>query len=470
MITQVEIIDFLSHRDTTLKFDSGMNVIVGSNGTGKSSVVDAITFALFGEHTRGVKDALVRHGTTGGYTRVKFNTAQRDFEITRKIKTGSPVILREQKDGVWSNISAGERKQMGESTKREVEEILGMDFEELQIASIIRQGELDKIVHDSPKVFKTRINNIIGLDILDEAHEQMGNLIEKFRANIRKRQGYDDTHLSTLDAKISESTASLQEAKAQTESLGESKVSLESKVSELNKQFNAIKETANAQEQWDKRIAELNQYVQTVRSNATSEITRCSNAITECKTALENTKKGAGVKVELESLKQILESAESEINVCKVTIASLNEKLNMSEKLALKDGKCPVCNSQVSKLNPLFVATHIKEEINKTNNNLDAQRAVAAESKQKITTMKEIENSITVATETLRIHAVNDKKDIEQMEQKIIALRDMCDAASSCISGDWEVAGRIDQQAQTYCDELAALKPKVSSQEHTAYR
>ena len=48
MIESVKIRDFLSHKDTMITLGNNTSVFVGNNGVGKSSVVDAITFAFFG--------------------------------------------------------------------------------------------------------------------------------------------------------------------------------------------------------------------------------------------------------------------------------------------------------------------------------------------------------------------------------------------------------------------------------------
>ena len=47
MITSVKLDNFLSHRHTELTFDNGVTVFIGGNGAGKSSIIDAMTFALF---------------------------------------------------------------------------------------------------------------------------------------------------------------------------------------------------------------------------------------------------------------------------------------------------------------------------------------------------------------------------------------------------------------------------------------
>ena len=52
MITSIELVDFLAHSETKLEFADGVTIFVGDNGAGKSSIIDAITFSLFGQHTR----------------------------------------------------------------------------------------------------------------------------------------------------------------------------------------------------------------------------------------------------------------------------------------------------------------------------------------------------------------------------------------------------------------------------------
>ena len=62
MLTEIELGNFLSHHNTKLPFDKGVTVFVGQNGAGKSSVIDGITFALFGQHTRNSNKGLIRRG------------------------------------------------------------------------------------------------------------------------------------------------------------------------------------------------------------------------------------------------------------------------------------------------------------------------------------------------------------------------------------------------------------------------
>jgi len=200
MISSVELENFLSHSETSIKFDNGVTVFVGDNGAGKSSIIDAITFALFGKHTRKSNKGLIKRGENQGYTKVIFSVGEKKYLAERKIdvKGNLAAQFSENIDGNWIQVAAGERKQFGESMTAEVEKRIGLDFEKLQIASIVQQGELSSIIKAKPKEFKEMLNAIVGIDKLDIASEFMRLVIKDFREKIKKDLGYDDTHIEFL--------------------------------------------------------------------------------------------------------------------------------------------------------------------------------------------------------------------------------------------------------------------------------
>ena len=52
MIKDIQLKNFIAHKDTKLEFCKGITIFLGHNGSGKSSIIDAVTFSLFGKHTR----------------------------------------------------------------------------------------------------------------------------------------------------------------------------------------------------------------------------------------------------------------------------------------------------------------------------------------------------------------------------------------------------------------------------------
>ena len=48
MIREIQLQNWKSHHNTTLSFEKGTNVIVGVMGSGKSSIMEGVCFALYG--------------------------------------------------------------------------------------------------------------------------------------------------------------------------------------------------------------------------------------------------------------------------------------------------------------------------------------------------------------------------------------------------------------------------------------
>jgi exonuclease SbcC len=105
---------------------------------------------------------------------------------------------------------------------------------------------------------------------------------------------------------------------------------------------------------------------------------------------------------------------------------SLKEKQLLASKLQLIDNKCPVCDSNVEKLNPLFQEEHLQQEI------LELQKQIVSKEKENdMYNQKRKEFSIKLqnardAEATLRAHSINNKeeliiiqKDTEVKKQKI---------------------------------------------------
>ena len=117
MINSIELVNFISHFDTKLEFDNNTSVFIGKNGAGKSTIIDGITFALFGEHTRGTNRALLKRGTNQGYTKVEFSANGKNYQALRKINSKGELVLAQLSENIDGNlriIVEGERTQFGE--------------------------------------------------------------------------------------------------------------------------------------------------------------------------------------------------------------------------------------------------------------------------------------------------------------------------------------------------------------------
>ena len=364
MIKSIELINFISHSETKLDFEDGVTVFVGSNGAGKSSIIDGITFALFGEHTRKSNKSLIRRDSSQAYAKIRFSAKNRTYEATRKIDSKGTVsaLFTEIKEGQEISLSYGERKQFGESTTREIESTLGLDFQKLKIASIVQQGELGAIIKAKPKEFKELINAIIGIDKLDLASENLKVVQKSFRETIYKKFGYDDTHITILEKEAAQKNIEIKEVEPQKQDLLLKKESKLKELEDLQNKFNSDSAKEIILKQIEERKSELIRYVKEAILSIQKSITEKERKIRDCQGCFDI----AAIKDELDlkllTIKSELENIRKKSSELETKKAILIEHEELAKRLQLQDGKCPVCNSLVNELKPIFQVEHIRVE------------------------------------------------------------------------------------------------------------
>ena len=85
LIRRLHLENFKSYAEETVTFEEGTNAIVGRNGAGKSSLVEAIGYALF-DHTSAARQGdLLREGASSGRVVVRFFSSfdEREYEVER---------------------------------------------------------------------------------------------------------------------------------------------------------------------------------------------------------------------------------------------------------------------------------------------------------------------------------------------------------------------------------------------------
>ena len=420
MITSIELGDFLAHSETKLEFEKGVTIFVGENGAGKSSIIDGITFSLFGQHTRKSNKGLIKRGSNQGYSKIEFSINGKQYETVRKIdsKGGLVATFSEITKEGRVEIAAGERKQFGESMTEQVEKTIGMDFEKLKIASIVQQGELNSIINAKPKEFKELLNAIIGIDKLDVASESMKKVTKEFRGKIKTNLGYDDTHIEILERDLESSHLEIKEAEPEKNQLELKQKQIHEELKKLQKELEIETPKVDKIKQLELRKEELLRYVKETMKEIQQKISENERKIRDCEGCFEEIKLKVDFESKIQKVEEAVEDTLRKIQEMASQIASLKEKQILASKLQLKDNKCPVCDSIVKKLNPFFQEEHIKEELIKLQENIKLKEKERDMYTQKKKEFLEKVQKTRDAEATLRAHSINTKEELMEIQKE----------------------------------------------------
>ena len=472
MITSVELGNFLSHTDTKLEFDNGVTVFVGNNGAGKSSIIDCITFALFGNHTRKSNKGLIKRGSNQGFAKVNFSINGKEFQAERKIDSKGSLSAQfsEKSDGNWIRIAAGERKQFGESMTKEVEKRIGLNFEKLKIASIVQQGELNSIIKAKPKEFKELLNAIIGIDKLDVASEAMKSVNKEFRKNIKEEIGYDDTHIDILNRDLEKYQTELQDSEPLKDELTSKRKQYEKELTVLQKKLETEAPKIDKLDQLELRKDELRAYAKEAIQEIRYEIDEKERKIRDCEGCFEYAGLTKKLETNLNETETAIEDSQKKIQQLSNQKASLHEKQALASKLQLKDDKCPVCDSVVDKLNPLFQEKHLKEELEKTE---ELIKQLEHKQESHSITRVELDENLKKAREseaTLRAHSIKDQKDLKKIQQEIqIKKVNVEKIPNSITRGNLVEVAQLDSRTKVLFETILQLEQETKGFEESKF-
>jgi exonuclease SbcC len=174
--------NFMCYTDAhePLEFD-GIHVacLSGANGHGKSALLDAMTWALWGRSRAQRDDDLVSLGGAGTEMEVEFEFrlgAEQYRVIRKRNKRGRGQSMLElavrQADGEYRALTGNNLRE----TERQVEGLLRMSYETFTNSSFILQGRADSFTTRTPNERKQVLAEILDLSYYDRLEERARRL------------------------------------------------------------------------------------------------------------------------------------------------------------------------------------------------------------------------------------------------------------------------------------------------------
>lgn len=250
---KLSLAGFLSYRDAVeidfTPFD--LACISGPNGAGKSSLLDAITWALFGQARRR-DDALINAFCDTAEVTLTFLYEDNVYRVQRIKPRGKTTLLefhiRQSGSGQDSWKPLTERTLR--KTQTRLERTLRMDYETFTNAAFFLQGKADQFTQQRPGDRKRILGSILGLEVW-----------EQFRGRASERRREVEKEIEVLDGRLQEIDAELAEEQERRANLNR----LQDELARLSKARAAQERNLEAMRQIVARLQEQHRLVSTLQ-------------------------------------------------------------------------------------------------------------------------------------------------------------------------------------------------------------
>ena len=341
--------------------------ICGDNGNGKSALIDAMTWALWGRTRARSDDDLIHLAQTEMEVEFDFAVGQQSYRIIRK-HSRPKRRGRSGRTILEFQIATGDgfRSITGDSitrTQQKIIALLHMDYPTFTNSVFLRQGHADEFTVKRPVERKQVLADILGLSFYDELEERAKDLVKqqetkKTQLNSTIKDISDElARKPAYEAEFEEAQGSLsriekvtREQESRLNGLRQEKESLENKKTQLIQLEGHIGDTERDLERWDDQVrqhhTQLKEY---------EELIARRSAIEEGYTQLSSVKKSSNEleykfrqSVNLERQKSQLDSKIKEAGQSLVTDHALAQ--NRIRELETSSQKLPKLKSELSAL------------------------------------------------------------------------------------------------------------------------
>ena len=371
---KLQMHNFLSYREPkALDFTSfNLAVLSGDNGVGKSSILEAITWALWGKTRANSDDSLIFQGEKVCWVELIFEHEKNLYRILRKReitkRLGQSFLefqirsARKQSmldDAGWESIAEATIK----ATNEKIIKILKIPYEIFVNSSYLRQGHADEFTSKTASERKDILSEVLGLGYYEEL---------SFKAREKTR---------TIEEKIRLIAFNLEDLQSQIAAKGGVKKSFKEKgaiLNNLTKKKNILKHELmgldekrklfdltgekldNLREKWQE-LEEEKAQIRVDRKNLELEIEKIETTLKNKKDILDNFKNLKKTEAQNEKLEEKAEKYRKfteQLRVFDHIKSTLNDNIARIHKIS----NCPTCLRPMNQKEQKEIIARLKKD------------------------------------------------------------------------------------------------------------
>ncbi|MDR0470411.1 MAG: SMC family ATPase [Nitrososphaerota archaeon] len=366
-IDVVQLENIRSHTKSTVPFTRGFNCIVGGVGCGKSSILYAIDFALFGD-TIGRKsfDYLMREDADFCRVTLQFSQNGRIYKLIRGLKRKGRALNQDSEQLKLYEDDQLVASMKNEAVAEQIKAITGLDRDLYREIVWFRQEHLKDLLDAKPRDRQIRIDEFFGLSDYETAWSSIAQYQRDFETEKRiyekdpdvcsleklgaeyNRASEDFTSLvmalETATQRLTNAKSVLDEADLRLKRSEEKKLAIE----ELKRQEARLNANYTNTTQTSTALTERIEGKKTILTNLIQRQTSLDTQINQCLSRLEQT--GIPKDQTLEQLHKCLLSFDDKLSQLRAEQEAASQSLLQDQKRAetlsksAQDSQCPMCS------------------------------------------------------------------------------------------------------------------------------
>ncbi len=404
-IKTVTLENIRSHAKSRIDFERGFNCLVGGLGTGKSSILYAIDFALFGDPLTRSYHYLLREGEGVGKVTVEFLLNGKTYRIERGLKKRGKGIAQDveslnfyEEDRLLASVK-------NEAVAEQLKTITGLDKEIFREIVWVRQEHLKELLDVAPRERQKRLDQLFGLSDYEEAWNNIREVQKEYEGEKKAyEKDFDVLSIEKLEADYHKAVEEFSVLERETLELGTTLQKAQTALQAASAELQSLEKLRKQTEELSKKEAELQTNIQNTEdmcARLADDVQRKTSAINEFKKRLETLE--THVDTQKKQLKEVGLAPDLTVEELRLQLASFDEQVTgiraeqeaarketqaSKQRVAnlAKESKCPLCLQPLTEDYKAHMLKHIEEE------NLERDRRLSELQKD----LKELEKLKTI--------------------------------------------------------------------------
>jgi DNA repair protein SbcC/Rad50 len=447
IIKKIVLENIRSYEYQEIEFKEGSTLLSGDIGSGKTSVLLAIEFALFGLQPGQRGAALLRNGKSEGGVKIFFEVDGKEIAVERTLKKGKTISQE-----TCAIIMGGERKEISVTElKGKILDILKYPSEFAKKQNVLYtftvytpQEEMKQIILEDVETRINTLRHVFGIDKYKKILENVAILTIKLREEKRMKEG--------MTANLEQNKLSLAEKENE---LDEKHLNISSIEHELFEKTEIRKKMQEEKNEISSKIEERNKFFQEIEKtklmimNKNETIFSNTKTIDLIKSQIAELKQIKFDELEIKHLESFIFAQKQEKDKLSQLSLEINSKINSilwkeeeNKKLEKKISSLDICPTCLQNVDSVYKAnvlnkintddvesgkekTILEVQKKETSENLKKTEAEIFANERKLTDLKILKMKLQdIDSKEFQIDSINKsnlllEKDIEMLKQHL---------------------------------------------------